>query len=98
MLPQCDCILLNAAFHWSRNCRLDLQFNRAPELQLVFLGLVLYHFIAGNGAVSDFQLFDDTSLNLLIHQTVLLPGKKTVTILCIFQDCLLRKLLKLVWL
>lgn len=42
------------------------------------------------------RLFNGTSLNMLIHQTVSLPGKSAIT-LCIFQDCLLRRLLKLVW-
>lgn len=102
-LPQWDCILLNAT---SGNFPVEEKLQTRSAVQQSTCAVSgcsgisavgsLYHLTAGNGAFSVFQLFNGTSVNPLVRQTVPLPGK-TATILCIFQDCLLRKLLKLVW-
>lgn len=103
MLPQWECILVNGT---SSNFPVEQKLQTASTVQQSTWVLAhysatsavgsLYHLIAGNGAFFVFQLFSDTSVNLLIRQTVPFPGQ-TATILCVFQDCLLRKLLKLVW-
>lgn len=82
MLSECECILLNAI---SSCFPVKQKLEAGSTTQVSTGGLAgysgicavgsLYYFIAGNGAFSIFQLFNGTSFNLLIHQTVPLPGK-----------------------
>lgn len=64
--------------------------DHSSSIWLLWDWCLLSHCTDGNGAFSAFQLFSNTSVNLLIHQSTPLPGK-TATIPLHFSGLLAKK-------